>query len=139
MSEAETKVLDLSQFEMSESTTITIKNQKGDDDFVVNGEPVRVEVWSSGSKEGQRALRKAGLAAAARQVRLYRGELNKNDADDAERERVVKLSGFTKSISRNFPFAPEQIYANPKMNWFTRQIEETVGEDKLFLKAPSES
>jgi len=139
MSEAAEKVDDLAADESSDFGVLTIKNQKGDDDFIKNGEPVRVEVWSPGSKEGQRALRKAGLAAAARQVRLYRGELDKRDADNAEQERIAKLVGFTKSISRNYPHAPEEIYKRPKMGWFTKQVEEFISKDENFLQAPSES
>lgn len=130
---------DLSQYEMADSSVCRIKNMKGDDDFIVEGEPVVVEVYSPGSKPGIRALHKAGLASAARQMRLYRGELDKKDAVMAEEERVAKLAGFTKSISRNFPVAPETIYANPKLNWFTKQIEKHIDKDENFPQGSSGS
>jgi hypothetical protein len=139
MSNREQEQAFLEEFETSDSTEIVIKNQKGDDDLIVDGEKVKVEIWASGSKEGQRALKKSGIAWAARQARLMRGDLDKRDADQAETERVTKLVGFTKSISKNWKASAEATYANTKLGWFTRQIEACIGEDKLFTKAPSES
>lgn len=139
MSNREEEQAFLEEFETSDSIEITIKNQKGDDDLIVDGEKVKVEVWASGSKEGQRALKKSGIAWAARQARLMQGDLDKRDADQAELERVTKLVGFTKSISKNWKASAQATYANPLVGWFTRQVEACIGDDKRFMKAPSES
>lgn len=131
--------IDLSQYETADSAVMTAKNLKGDDDFLVDGEKVTVELYSSGSKEGIRALHKAGLASAARQMRLYRGELGKKDAEAAEEERVAKLTGFTKGFSTNFRIDPARVYANPKMNWFSKQVEQFIDKDSNFSKGSSGS
>lgn len=125
---------DLTQFEMTDTGTLTLRNQQGNDDFIVDGQPVTVEVYSPGSKQGVRALHRAGLALAARLTRQRRGELDKRDAEKADEERVDKLVGFTKGFSSNFPALPEDVYSNPKLNWITRQIEEHVDKEANFSK-----
>lgn len=131
---------DLSQYEIEDTSTVKLKNAKGDDYLTgKDGKPVIAEVYSSGSKQGVRALHKAGLASQMRTMRMLRGELDKKDAENADHERVDKLVGFTKSFSANFPFDPATVYANPKLGYITRQIEEHVGKDANFAKGSSES
>lgn len=141
MDAAEKTELDLSQFDMADWATLKIRNQAGDDDFIVNGEPVLVEVWSPGSKAGQAALHRAGLLQAARMRRVARagGKVNKTETEMAEQEQVDKLVGFTKSFSPNFAVDPEKVYSRPKMRWFTRQVEEYIDQDSNFPAASSKS
>jgi len=138
MSDGE-KPFDLSQYEMADSFTFKVKNIQGDDYLIVGGQPVLCEVWSTGSKQGVRALHLAGLASQMRTMRMLRGELDKDDVVKADAERAAKLAAFTKSISTNFAAAPETITSNPKMNWFTKQIKEAVSKDANFSKGSTPS
>jgi hypothetical protein len=125
---------DVSQFEMEDTATLTVKNIKGDDDLLVNGEPVTIEVYSPGSRQGVKAMQKAGRAAQFRLARTLRGDIDNKDAAKAEEERVEKLVGFTKSISGNFPVKPPDLYGNPKLGYITRQVEEFIGKDANFSR-----
>lgn len=137
---AEAAVDPLEQYEIEDTSTLTIKNAKGDDDLLGNdGKPVTVTVYSSGSKQGVRALHKAGLAAQMRTMRMLRGELDKRDAEKADEERVEKLAGFTKCFSPNFPHAPADVYARPKLGYIAKQIEEHISKDGNFAKGSSGS
>jgi hypothetical protein len=128
-------LFDVSQFEIEDTAVLTLKNLKGDDDLLAGGKPVTVEVYSPGSKPGVRALHKSGRASQMRLMRTMRGEIDNKDAARAEEERVEKLVGFTKSISQNFPIPPADLYANPKLNWITKQVEDFIQRDANFSKA----
>lgn len=131
---------DLSQYEIEDFTAVTIRNAKGTDDLLGNdGRPVVIDVYSSGSKPGQSALLHAGRQSQLRLQGMIRGKTSKNAAEDAEQEQVDKLVAFTKSISPNFPVAPAVLYANPKLAYIRRQIEETIGDDANFAKASTSS
>ena len=133
-------VPDLSIYEIEDTSRLKLKNAKGDDDLPgTDGKAVYAEVYSSGSKQGVRALHKAGLASQMRTMRMLRGELDKRDAENADQERVDKLAGFTKCFSANFPFEPATVYANPKLGYIARQIEEHAGKDANFAKGSSGS
>jgi hypothetical protein len=128
---------DLSTYEIADSAVIHLKNVFGNDALQGNdGQPVWAEVWSPGSKEGVRALHKAGLASQARLMRTMRGELDKDDAKNADSERAAKLSGFLKRFSPNFPVDPSAVFPNPKLNFISKQIEEFIGKDANFAQAP---
>lgn len=141
MSENAHVPFDLSAFEIADAATFTFKNLKGDDDLLAPNpdtgemEPVTTELYSPGSKQGVKALHKAGRQAQMRTMRMFRGEVDKDDAQKADDERAEKLAGFVKSISRNFPVAPIDLCRNPRMNWMTRQIEEWLGKDSNFPKS----
>lgn len=134
MSDESQQGFDVSQFEMEDTATMTVKNIKGDDDLMVGGEPVTIELYSPGSKPGVKALQKAGRAAQFRLARTLRGDIDNKDAAKAEEERIEKLVGFTKSVSRNFPLSPADLYGNPKLNYITKQVEEFIGKDANFSK-----
>jgi hypothetical protein len=131
---------DISQYEMADTATLKVKNIFGNDFLLGNdGQPVTIEIYSPGSKEGVRALHKAGLAAQARVMRTMRGELDKDDALNADNEKATKLIGFTKAISPNCPITPSQIYGNSKLGYIAKQVEEFIGKDANFAKASSPS
>ena len=125
---------DISQFELSDTGSLTVQNAKGDDDLMAGGSPVTIELYGSGSKQAVKVAHKAGQRAAARVQQLVRGKVNKKESEIAEEEEVEKLVALTKSISPNFPLTPEQLYSNHKLGYITKQVREYLAADSNFSK-----
>lgn len=130
---------DVSSIELSDTATLVIKNARGDDDLVIDGQPVVFEIYSPGSPQGQKAQQKAGRAAQMRTWRMMREQLDPNDAVNAEREYAEKLAGFTAKVSANLPLTPSQVYSNPKLCYIARQVDEFIGKLGNFSKGSSPS
>jgi hypothetical protein len=124
---------DVSQFELEETATLTVQNAKGDDDLLVNGKPVTIELFGSGSREAVKALHKAGQAMQLRLQAMMRGKVDPKAAEKADAEMVEKLVACTKEI-HNFPVAPRDLYSNPKLGYITRQVVKFLDDDSNFAK-----
>lgn len=130
---------DVSKYELEDTGTLTLKNARGDDDLLgEDGLPVKVEIYSPGSSPGVKAMHKAGRSAQMRIFRSMRGDFDPKDAENADRESIEKLVGFTKGFSANWPISPAATYGNPKLCYINRQVEEFVGKLGNFSKAPSQ-
>lgn len=128
---ADAKVVefDLSKYELADTAIIDIKNKQGDDLLIgADGtNPVRIEIYSPGSPQGKKAANKAARGAQMRVFRAARGETSPQDVQDAEREHVDKLVGFTKRI-HNFPISPADLYSNDRLCYISRQVEEGINK-----------
>jgi hypothetical protein len=64
-----------------------------------------------------------------------RGKTSKTAAEDADREQIDKLVAFTRAIN-NFPIegGAEALYANPKLGYIRKQVEDFLGEPGNFSK-----
>ena len=129
---------DLSQFELSDTSTLTVQNAKGDDDLIgadgVN--PVTIDLYGPGSKQAVKALHRAGMQAAATLKAVVNGKIPKDAPETAEREQTEKLVAFTKAIG-NFPVAPADLYGNPKLGYITKQVVAFIGNESNFLPQSS--
>lgn len=131
---------DVSQYELEDTATMTVKTPRGDDDLIGDdGKPVTIELYSPGSPQGVKALHKAKRSNDLRTFRAFRGEFPPNDAENAAREQAEKLAAFTKSVSPNFPVAPLAIFSNPKLCYWNSQVEEYIAQKGNFSKASSPS
>jgi hypothetical protein len=126
---------DVSQFELLESATLTVQNAKGDDDLIVDGKPVTIEIYSSGTVQAVKAQHKAGQAQQARMQAMLRGKTDPKAAEKADQEMVDKLTAITKSISPNFQVSPAELYGNPKLGYITRQVAKFADDDANFTPA----
>lgn len=123
----------VADYELKDSATLTLKNKAGTDDLLGNdGQPVTVEVYSTGSEPGVKARRRQSKLAQMRLARTLRGELDSKDAENADREEAEKIAGFTVGFSANFPLAPLAVYSNPKLGYITRQVAEFIAKDANF-------
>lgn len=126
---------DISKYELKDTGSLTVQNAKGDEDLLgPDGKPVVIELYGHGSNEAVRVARKHGQRAAERMKQLVRGKVNKNEAQIAEEEEVERLAALTKSISANFPIAPAELYANPKLSYITRQVQTYLNDSANFSK-----
>jgi hypothetical protein len=130
---------DITQFELEETATLTVQNAKGDDDLIVDGKPVTIELYGSGSRQAVKALHKAGQAAQLRMQQMFRGKVDPKAAEKADQEMVDKLAACTKTISDNFPVPPADLYANPKLGYITKQVIKYLDDDANFAKASTKS
>jgi hypothetical protein len=117
----------LADFEARDTAMLEIQNIKGDGPLLVNGQPVRVEVRSPGTREAQNAQHKIETAATAKTFAAMRGKPVKETVDSKMEEKASKLAAVTVRIE-NFPVSPQELYSNPKLGWFTQQIIEFHGE-----------
>jgi hypothetical protein len=128
-------VFDISQYELEETGILTVQNARGDDDLLgLDGKPVTIEFYGHGSKQAVAVSRKHAQRSAARMKDLVRGKINKNEAQLAEDEEVERLSALTKTISDNFPVAPEALYSNPKLAYIKLQAQSYLNDTANFSK-----
>lgn len=131
---------DVSQYELEDTTVLTMKNARGDDVLVgadgVN--PVTIEVYSPGSPQGVKALRKSAFKQQMRLTRTLRGEAVAKDAEEADNDQAEKLAGFTKAIN-NFPVSPLDFFSNARLIYLHKQVEEGISKFGNFTKGPSAS
>ena len=126
---------DISKYELNDSGTLTVQTAKGDEDLLgTDGKPVVIELYGHGSNQAVAVARKQGQRAAARVQQLVRGKVNKNEAAMAEEEEVERLTALTKSISANFPIAPAELYANPRLSYITNQVKAFLNDSANFSK-----
>ena len=102
----------------------------------MDGKPVTIELYGSGSRQAVKALHRAGQQAALRMQALVRGKVPKDAAQAADREMVEKLVACTRTIN-NFPIegGPEALYSNPKLGYITRQVVRFLDDDANFSPA----
>jgi hypothetical protein len=126
---------DVSQFELADTATLKVRNARGDDYLMVDGQIVTIEVFSPGSPEGVRALHRAGQLAAMRLNSVVRGEVSKEAAEEADAEEIEKLTLFTKSLN-NFPIegGARALYSNPRLRYIRTQVEGFLGKPGNFSK-----
>jgi hypothetical protein len=113
----------LSDFEARDTAILEIQNIKGDGPLLVNGQPVRVEIRSPGTREAQLAQHKLETAATTKTFAAMRGKQVKETVESKNGEKADKLAAVTVRIE-NFPVAPHDLYSNPKLGWFTAQVAE---------------
>jgi hypothetical protein len=127
---------DVSQYELEDTAILTVQNVERSDDMLYQGNPVRITIYSPGSKQGVRALHRAGQQAQLRMQALFRGKVDKKAAEQADEERADKLTMLTASIE-NFPIpgGAKSIYSNPKLIDIADQVEAFFNEKSNFSKA----
>lgn len=131
---------DVSQYELADTASLTVKNARGDDDLLgQDGNPVVIEIYSPGSPPGTKALHRSGRQAQLRTMRMLRGEVSEQDAQNAEREHAEKLAAFTAKVSENFPVPALQIFTNPRLVYIARQVEQFIDKYGNFSKGSSAS
>ena len=89
----------LADFEASDTAMLEVQNKKGDGPLLFNGQPVRVEIRSPGTKEASQAQHKLETAATTRTYAAMRGKASKETVESKRAERVEIRSPGTKEAS----------------------------------------
>ena len=120
---------DLSQFELSETATLTVLSPRGDE-LTYNGNPVKITLYGAGSKEYVAAKYKFDNANTA----LMRAMLSNKQVKNA----AEFLAACTAKID-NFPIdgGALAIYSNPKLKYITDQVDKFLGESENFMPSLS--
>jgi len=113
----------LADFEARDTAMLDIQNIKGDGPLLVNGQPVRVEIRSPGTREALNAQHKQETATTARTFAAMRGKAVKETVETKQAERADKLAAVTVRIE-NFPVPAQDLFSNPKLGWITSQVAE---------------
>ncbi len=129
-------VFDVTAYELEDTAVLTVQNLQRDDDLLYNEKQVKITIFGPGSKQGVKAIHKASMAATLRMQGLMRGKVDKKSAEQADEERVIKLTAITANID-NFPISggAEALYSNPKLVDIADQVEEFFNTKSNFSKA----
>ena len=126
---------DLSQYELNETSVMTVRNARDDDDLIgADGKnPVTITLYGSGSEAFVKAEHKAANAAAVRLQASFRGQVVKNQSELSLAELAQKLASCTASVD-NFPIAPLDLYKNNKLSYIRKQVIRHLDADANFSK-----
>jgi hypothetical protein len=127
------KDFDLSQFETTDTASLTVLNPKGDE-LLVNGEPVTITLYGPGSKQYVNAKYKLDNANQARSIAMLRGKTAKNAAEEMRQQQAEFYASITVSLD-NFPIdgGALALYMNPKLSYITDQVEKFISDTENFM------
>ena len=133
-------MFDVTQFELNDTAVLTVQNAKGDDDLLVNGQPVRITLYGAGSEQFAKAEHKALNAATLRMQAAFRGKATKNAAEIGEAEIAEKLAACTANIE-NFPIegGALALYSNRRLSYIRKQVIKFLDDDANFTKGSATS
>lgn len=114
-------VFNVTDFEARDTAWLEVENKKGDGPLLFNGQPVRIEVRSPGTKESMRAQHKIDTATNAKTYAAIRGKATKDTVESNIEQRAEKMVAVTAQIE-NFPVSAKDLYENPKLGYITEQV-----------------
>lgn len=125
---------DATPYEMLDFATLTVLNVARTEVMTHNGQPVTIDVWSPGSKQGVTYQHAANRASALKTAALFRGRMPAPKGDEQDNERVAKLVAITKEV-HNFPYegGVRAMYANPLLT-IADQVDEFYNDKANFSK-----
>lgn len=124
---------DITEFELEDTATLVVQNARDDGDLLVDGKPVTIRLYGSGSEQYAAAEHRAANAATARMQAVFRGKTIKNQAELTDKELAEKLAACTAGID-NFPIDPLALYSNKKLGYIRKQVIKFLEDDANFTK-----
>lgn len=121
------KEFNVADFEAADTAWLEVQNKKDDGPLLFNGQPVRIQVRSPGTREAMNAQHKIESASQAKAFAAIRGKTDKETVDNKIEQRTEKLVAVTGQIE-NFPVSPADLYSNPKLGYITAQVEKFHGD-----------
>ena len=111
----------IADFEAADTAWLDVQNKKDDGPLLFNGQPVRIEVRSPGTKEAMSAQHKIDTSNQAKTFAALRGKAVKDTVDGQIEQRADKLAAVT-GVIENFPVTAKELYSNPKLGYITAQV-----------------
>lgn len=132
-------MFDVSQFELNDTAVLTVQNAKGDGDLLVNGQPVRITIYGTGSEQFAKAEHKSANAAMKRMQDALRGK-TVHTSEAASADLAEKLAACTAGIE-NFPIegGALALYSNNRLSYIRKQIVKFLEDDANFTKGSATS
>lgn len=128
-------VFDVTQYELNEVSTLTVRNARDDADLLgTDGKPVCIELFGPGSDEYWFATHKMNNASTARMHAAMRGKAISNQAEMSDSDQIRRLVACTARISANFPVSAHEIYSNRKLSYIRTQVEQYIDGTANFSK-----
>lgn len=126
---------DITQFELNDTATLIVQDATGEQDLLVNGERVEIDLYGSGSAQYVKAEHKASNAAMIRMQAAFKGKSIKNASELTTQETAEKLASCTASI-RNFPIegGALALYSNSRLSYIKKQVIKFLEDDANFTK-----
>ena len=134
----ESNVFDLSQFETTDTATLTLLSAKGEE-MQVAGQPVMITLHGPGTKQQLSALRKNQKAAKATLFASMNGRAPKNAEEDEAQRDAEYFAACTASISSNFPVQALDLYANQRLSYITKQVRAFLADEANFTNGSPQS
>jgi hypothetical protein len=122
---------DLTQFEAADTGVLEVLDMR-EEPMLVDGKPVTIELYGPGSTQYAKAQAKIDQAGQARVFAAVRGKVAKEGPDEMRRMNAEKLAACTVKIN-NFPVAPLDLYANPRLGYITTQVAKFLEDWSHFL------
>jgi hypothetical protein len=125
----------ISDFEILETGVLVVQNAGGTEDLLVNGEQVKITIYSSGSEQGVKAARRETLRQQKTTQAIFNGKIPPNAGETAEKDAADRLESLTAGIE-NFPIegGAKALYSNPKLGYIARQVAKFHADDGNFTK-----
>jgi len=111
----------LADFEACDTAILEVENKKGDGPLLFNGQPVRIEVRSPGTREAMNAQHEIDTANTTKTFAAMRGKTSKETVADKIAQGAKKLAAITAGIE-NFPVSAKELYENPKLGYISEQV-----------------
>jgi hypothetical protein len=122
---------DITQYELKDTGSFTVKTPKGDD-LLVNGNPVVITMYGPGSKQFNKANHRFSASNQARLMAAMRDNPVKNAEEQAEKDLSEFLAAVTLSVE-NWPVPALETYLNPKLPYFKEQAKGFVEKTENFM------
>lgn len=117
----------VADFEARDTAILEVENKKGDGPLLFNGQPVRIEVRSPGTREAMNAQHEIDTANTTKTYAAMRGKVTKETVVDKIAQGAKKLAAITASIE-NFPISAKELYENPKLGYISEQVSRFHGD-----------
>ncbi|MEO7494721.1 MAG: hypothetical protein ABIT83_17545 [Massilia sp.] len=117
----------VADFEARDTAWLDVQNKKDDGPLLFNGNPVRIEVRSPGTKEAMDAQHRIDTATTVKTFAAMRGKHAKETVEGNIAQRAEKLCAVTAQIE-NFPVSAKDLYSNPKLGYIIEQVVKFHGD-----------
>ena len=117
----------LADLEARDTAWLEVQNKQDDGPLLFNGQPVRIEVRSPGTREALNAQHKQDQARKTATYAAMRGKHVKETVDGNITQGAEKLAAITAQIE-GLPISPLDLYSNPKLGYITEQVAKVHGD-----------
>lgn len=117
----------LADLEARDTAWLEVQSKQDDGPLLFNGQPVRIEVRSPGTREALEAQHKQEQAQTTKTFAAMRGKPVKETVNDKIAATAEKLAAVTASID-GLAISPVELYKNPRLGYIAEQVQRFHGD-----------